>query len=116
MVMAGTNGEVKSCPLIHFGFGPGASAMFLHDALHRGQPDACAFELFGAMQALKNSEELIGVFHTESCPVVADEDGQLSVFFQMSDLNDRRGAISRVLKSVRDQVLENLADACGVAI
>jgi len=45
----------------------------MNDALNGRKPNSRAFELFGAMQALKNPEELIYILHIKACPVVAYE-------------------------------------------
>src|ERR1700691_3713382 len=106
--MGGGQREVKSCTLVHFGFSPCATAVFLHDALHRGQSDARAFKVLGTMQALEYAEEFVGIFHVEARPVVANEDRRLAVFLSLSDLDDRRSSIARVLEGIRNQVLEDL--------
>ena len=47
--------------------------MPMDDALDDGQPHAGAFVLLGAVQALKDAKEFIGVSHVESDAVVTDK-------------------------------------------
>ena len=44
----------------------------VHDAAHRGQADARAFEFARAMQALEGLEQLVGVVHVEAGAIVLD--------------------------------------------
>ena len=56
-------------------FGTNRAAVAMDDALHGGETDAGAFEIFLAMQPLKGPEELIGIFRIEAHSVVAHEEG-----------------------------------------
>ena len=52
----------------------GTPALVLFDdSLHGGQSHTGAFEVFLAVQALKDSKELIGILHTEPDSVVANK-------------------------------------------
>ena len=44
------------------------------DAAYIGQADAGAFKLGRGMQALEDTEKLVGIFHVEARSVVADEE------------------------------------------
>src|SRR5438552_12262813 len=59
--------------LIHFRFGPNAAAMTVDDALHGGQPHAGAFVVLGAVQALEDPEQFVGVAHIKAHAIVLHE-------------------------------------------
>jgi len=63
--------------------------MFLNNALYRCQPNPCTFEVLRPVQALKNPKEFVGVFHTESHPVIPHVDHRDAFFLFLSDLNYR---------------------------
>src|SRR5436305_8745684 len=49
--------EIERRPAVELSLSPDASAVALHNSRHRGQADARALEIFGAMQALENAKE-----------------------------------------------------------
>jgi hypothetical protein len=51
-----TKGEIKGGALADGSFGPDGPAVPAHNPFHRRQADACAFEVLGPMQSLKNAE------------------------------------------------------------
>jgi len=51
-----SKGEIKGGTLADGSFGPDRAAVTAHNAFHRRQADACAFEVLGPMQSLKNAE------------------------------------------------------------
>ena len=53
------------------GLGPDVAAVAAHDALHRRQADAGAGEVVGAVQALEDAEQPVGIAHVEAGAVVA---------------------------------------------
>ena len=57
-----TQAEVRRSTFVEFRLGPDASAVLSDDALHGGEPNAGAFKLFVAVEPLKCSEKLVGVF------------------------------------------------------
>src|SRR5215471_20370672 len=65
--------EIQGRALIYRPLGPHLPTMPMNDPLSRSQSDPSAFELFGAMQALKNPEELIYILHIKACPIVSYE-------------------------------------------
>src|SRR5579871_3680823 len=62
--------KIKSCALTHRPLRPHLSPVALDDALHRGQPDTCAFKLFLGMQPLKRGKQLVHIGHVEAHAVV----------------------------------------------
>ena len=101
--------EIKSGALIDLGFRPDAAAVFVHDALDRGQADARAFEFVLPMQALKNAEEFVGKARIEPRTVVADKKYGPFFFFPASHLDDRAGYPPRELDGVRKEIGKHLA-------
>jgi hypothetical protein len=59
---------------------PYPSAMPVHDALHDRQAHPGPFIVLGAMQALKDTEQFVGVFHVESRAIVLDEVHHLAIY------------------------------------
>ena len=57
--MSGSEGEEKRRALIEFCLRPYPASVLVNNALHRGQANARAFELFGAMQALEDPEQFV---------------------------------------------------------
>ena len=51
-----SKGEIKGGALADGSFGPDRAAVTAHNAFHRRQADACAFEVLGPVQSLKNAE------------------------------------------------------------
>src|SRR5579859_6209979 len=100
--------EVERSALVQFRLRPDTAPVFLHDALHRGQAYSGAFEVFGAVHALENAEQLSGILHVESHTVVADEDDREALLLLSSNLDHRPSAWPCELESIQQQVLENL--------
>ena len=69
----GAKGEIKGCALIEGGFDPNPTAMAADNMLGHGQADACALEVVGVMETLKNAEKPVGVGHIKTDAVVANE-------------------------------------------
>src|SRR5258708_19237699 len=65
--------EEESCAMLDGGFCPNPAAVPVNDALHRCQPDACAFKFVVAVKALKRSEQVRRIFHIEARAIVADK-------------------------------------------
>src|SRR4051812_36781587 len=65
-------GEGKRGPLVHLAFGADLSGMPFDDSPHQGKPDARAFEVLDALQALENPEKLSVVGHVETDAIVGD--------------------------------------------
>lgn len=57
-----------------------------------GQPDAGPLKLIGPMQALENTEELVGILRVKSDPVVLDKEVPFLTLLSMSDLDLGRRA------------------------
>ena len=62
--------------------------MAIDDAANIGKPDACTLEVFLAVQALKNAEEVVGILHIKPHSVVTDENHDLGLVSSfMSDFD-----------------------------
>src|SRR5439155_22745489 len=70
--------EGEGGPALDLGLGPRATAVAMDHALHDRQPHPGALVLLGAVQPLEDAEELVGVLHVESDPVVPDVVGGLA--------------------------------------
>ena len=91
--------------------------MAAQDAPHRGQADAGAGELGGAVQALEGAEQPAGEAHVEAGAVVAHEEG-LALLRRVAgaaELDPRVLAARRVLPGIADQVVEHDAQQGRVA-
>src|ERR1051325_6482204 len=78
------------------------TSVAVHDALHDGQPGARSFELV-AVQALKRSEQLLGVTGIETGPVVANEKSAV----RLPDFDPRGVAAAREFRGIPQQILEH---------
>lgn len=80
--------------------------MALDDPAHAGQTDAGALEFFHSVQALKHTEQLVGVLHVEAHTVVTDVDDNFFGTLFGADLDDREFAFAAVFDRVGDQVAQ----------
>src|SRR5579883_459875 len=87
--------------------------MALHNALHSGQANSSAFEVFGAMQSLENAKEFVRIFHVETNPVIANENGGFVFTLRHSDFDDCLFTGPGELDGVQKQVLHDLFDRIG---
>src|SRR5437764_845110 len=85
------------------------------DSIHRGQANARALEIFGAVKALEDAEQLIGILHAEADAIVANENGRIPVFFHLADFDDGAETGTGEFKRVSHQILKNLLDQDRVA-
>src|SRR5258708_16915585 len=83
--------------------------MALNDALCNRKTNARAFEFLGAVQPLKNAEQLAGVFHVKAGAVVVNEVNALAVFRATANSNHRGVAATSVLERVGKKVGEHLS-------
>src|SRR5436305_8528922 len=65
--------EVEGRSPINRAFSPDAASVPIDDALNSRQPDACALEFIGSVEALERAEQLVGKSHVEASAVIADE-------------------------------------------
>src|SRR3990172_2250701 len=125
-----SNLEIERRAFVHFCLGPGTPAVALDDALDNGEADARAFVFLGAMQALEDPEEFVGVAHVEAHAVVADEiadgrwplcvagggwpmaicDLRFVIGYLPAHFNPRHFSRPSELERVRDQVDEHLLE------
>src|SRR5206468_5282180 len=109
-------GEIKSRTLIFRALGPNGATVPADDAMHGGQTNAGAFKFLGAVETLEDTEELIGVFHVEANPVVANEDGGLAIGLEGPDFDHRLGPRAGVFDGVGKEVGKDLLEKTGVAL
>src|SRR5437016_13683634 len=114
-LFAGPEAEIKCRAPVQFRLHPDPATVLLNNALHRGQANARALEIFGAVKALEDAEQLIGILHAEADAIVANENGRIPVFFHLADFNDGAGAGTSELKGVSHQILKNLLDQDRIA-
>src|ERR1700690_1105339 len=79
--------EIESRAAVQLRFSPDAPTVFFDDALHRSQTYAGALELFGQMQALEYSKQLVHIFHIEAHSVVLHKERFPLFFFRLADLD-----------------------------
>src|SRR5579863_4487044 len=89
--------------------------MPLHDTLHRCQPYPGPFELFGAVQALKDAKEFVGIFHVEANPVVTYKNHLVRPALSLSHLDDGAFTATGEFDGIGQQVLQDLPNQDGVA-
>jgi hypothetical protein len=69
----GSQCEIKRCALAFRGIRLNASAVLMNDPLNNSENYARPFVLVGAMQTLKNAEDLVSITHIEPGPVIPYE-------------------------------------------
>lgn len=72
----------------------------MDDALHTGESDPGPLKLFGAMQALKNTKELVCKTHVEAHSIIADEK-YIFVLLCRAEISRRGAEQTRAARSVR---------------
>src|SRR4051794_20543130 len=92
--------KIKGRPSIRFSLGPGAAAVAVNDPAHVRQADARALKLRRAMEPLKDTEKLAGVFHVEADAVVLHEHDDFRLGTLAADLDDCRLAVTGVFQRV----------------
>src|SRR6266478_3340461 len=111
-----SKGEIKGGPLADGPFGPDGPAVSSHNSFYRRQSDACAFEVLGPMQPLKNAEQFVGILHVEADSIVSDKDSRATVFVERADLDDRPIAREGVLDGVGQQIGKDLSHQTRIAL
>src|SRR5947208_9434557 len=114
-LFAGPEAEIKCRAPVQFRFHPDPSTVLLNNSFHRGQANARALEIFGAVKALEDAEQLIGILHAEADAIVANENGRIPVFFHLADFDDGAETGTGEFKRVSHQILKNLLDQDRVA-
>jgi len=99
--------EEKSRAAIWLGFGPDLAAVAMNDSLHGGQTDARPREILLPVKALKDSEQLIGIFWIEAHPVIPDEENRHAASLSRTYFN--YGQLPRFgeFHGVREKINEN---------
>src|SRR5882724_5467916 len=87
-----------------------------NDALYDGESDAGPGKVFGRMQTLKDTKQLLRVAHVESGAVVLDLINRFLVLDPTADPEVRLGALCAVLQCVADEIGPDLAHDGGVAL
>ena len=107
--------EKESGPFVHLALSPGPARMAFDNAPDVGQPEACPFKFFAAMQALEKAEELLGLAHVEAGSIVLDEKNELVVrIIQAADFNSRPLPVTSIFQGIANQVHPDLAEEGGV--
>ena len=66
-------GKIERGAIVWLGFGPHPPAMARNNPLDGRQANAATLEFICGMETLKGAEELLGMLHVESDPIVAHE-------------------------------------------
>src|SRR5436190_21764276 len=90
------------------GVGPDTAPVAMNNTVDDGQADAGSFEIFGAMQALENAEELVRKTHVEAGAIVPYRIGALRRI--EADGHGRRVAAARVLESIGEKIDPDLLE------
>ena len=109
-------GEIESGAVPGFGVGPGAAAMAVNDAADVGEANAGAFELVFSMEALKDTEELVGISHVKSDSVVGDRKNEFGLGGLGSDFNNGGLPAGAVFDRVGDKIDPHEAKHGGIAL
>src|SRR5688572_22934071 len=94
-------GEIHGRALADLAVSPDLAAVAPHDAIHRGEPDPGALELFRRVQSLERSEQLVRIAHVETGAVVAHEERGSLAALVATDLDTGCVALARELPGVR---------------
>ena len=86
--------------------------------MHDGQADSRALKFLGAVQSLKNTEQLARVTHVKARSVVADEIDVLIflLFAHAADFDDCRLTLAGIFKGIREQVQPDLLQQRWIAL
>src|SRR5579862_5648115 len=99
--------EVEAGAALDLALTPDASSVAGDDALHRGQANARAFKLRGAVQPLEWLEELVRIGHVEPGAVVAHEEAGLPAHLRAAKLDVAGGMLGGELPGVAQQILQH---------
>src|SRR5262245_664707 len=110
------DGKVKSRAAIDGAFGPNPPSVPVNDTPHVGQSDARAFEFARAVQALKDTKQLVHITHVEAGSVVANEEHRLLVVPRGAYFNPGPGTIPGVFEGVGKKVDDDLAKHERIAL
>src|SRR5215510_2923652 len=108
MACVASQSKVKRRALVHDSLGPDASAMTVDDALHNSEAHACALILLGAVQSLKDAEELMSIAHVETYAIVFDEVDVLVAGVLTTHFNAGALTFTGELDSIREEVDQDL--------
>ena len=89
--------------------------MFAHDPLHGRETYARSFEILGAVQALKHTEQFVRVFHVEAHPIIPHENRFPPGNHSFAHRDFGRGSGASIFHGICQQVGENLLDQAGIA-
>src|SRR5271165_714142 len=91
--------------------------MPVYDALNRGQADTGTLESFLRVKPLEDAEQLVGIFHVESDPVVSNEQYHVIVFvLDASDFDIGLGTCAAEFYSVGNQVDQRQPQHCAISV
>src|SRR5487761_146674 len=106
----------EGCAVVNFSIGPDAAAVFFDNALNRGEPYSVPFEILGAVQPLKNTEQLVTILRIEAGSVVANEDHGIAVKVRLPNLDEGSLPASGVFDGIGEQVHEYQLHKPGIAL
>ena len=101
---------------VQLGFRPNAAAVLLDDPLHGRQSDPGSSKVFGTVQPLEDSKELVRVFHIETHAIIANEDDGFAILKPLADADNRKLAQSSELHCVGEQVGKNCFHQNAIAV
>src|SRR5208282_5079520 len=109
--------EIERGPFVHDAFSPYPAAVTGDDALHGRESDPGALEIFGQVQALEHTKELVRVLHVEADAVVSDEhDHVLASAISAPDLDLGMRASAGKLDRVGNKIVERELEHRAVAV
>src|SRR5439155_2744437 len=97
-------------------FRPGAAAVALYDPTDIRQSDPGTLEFIGAVESLKDTEQLVRVLHIEADPIVADEYDHFVWLVDGPDFDLGSLPRRRILNGVRQQIDEHQAHHVRVGL
>src|ERR1700680_1903074 len=108
--------EGKHRTAVHFAIRPYPAAMPRHHSLDDREAHTGAAELVRAMQPLEHAEQLVGVFHIESHPVVTYRVDILGGVLPAAHLDPGLRRLAAVLDRIGDQVRPHLPQQRAVRL
>ena len=79
---------MENCAFVYSGVCPNSAAVFQNNAVYKCQPYTGAFKFFIGMQALKYTEEFVGIAHIKTSAVIFNKIGNLIAGYFRTYFND----------------------------
>src|SRR5712691_9611451 len=91
--------------------------MAINDSPHIGQTKSDPFEFIGAMESMKQAEELFRMANVKTRSIIFYEKSKVMArFISPADLNARRIFVAGVFEGVFNQIHPDLAQQRGIAM